>query len=177
MKYANLILTAALMCTSFTATADSRFSVGTRLGSADLSADFDGFNFDASDRTASLYGAWHPSDNLSLEVGYQTFGEFTEVAGATTARIKADGFTLGVRGVLPLSQRFSLEGRLGSFFWDGNASINDVTQATPSDTNLFLGGGAAWQLNDTFSLTASWTRFNLDDADVDVLSAGVELRF
>ena len=68
-------------------------------------------------------------------------------------------------------------GRAGAFFWDGDADINNVSQATPEDTNPYFGAGAKFAISDQFSLVGDWTRYELEDTESDVLSLGVTFRF
>ena len=94
-----------------------------------------------------------------------------------TANLSADGFTFGVAGTLPVSDKISLTGRLGMFFWDGDAEINDVSQATPEDSNLYFGAGAEYALTERFSFTGDWSRYDLEDAQSNVFSVGVQFSF
>ena len=91
--------------------------------------------------------------------------------------LSADGFTLGVAGNLPVGERFSLMGRFGMFFWDGNAEINNVSQATPEDNNPYFGVGVGYAISETFLITADLTRFELEDANSNVYSLGFQYRF
>ncbi len=157
------------------------FFLGAAAGSAELDEDFDGLNVDTDSTSWRLYGGWQFNEYFLLEAGYHDFGDFEQTIdiGGSSADVSlsADGFTFGVGGNLPITRAFSLTGRAGLFFWDGNAQINAVTQASPDDTNLFLGLGAAYRLTDAFSIEADWTRYELEDTDSDVLSAGIRYRF
>jgi len=63
------------------------------------------------------------------------------------------------------------------FFWNGDADINNVTVATPEDSNLYIGVGAGYAFTEKFSLTGDWTRYELEDTQSNVLSIGFEYRF
>ena len=163
------------------ALADAGFYVSGSVGSASLSEDFDGFNVDSDSTAFRLIAGWQFNDHFSLEGGYQSFGAFDQtfdVDGQTVdISVDADGFALGATGSLPLSDRFALFGRAGAFFWAGNAEINNVSQARPEDTNLYLGTGASFALAGRLKLIADWTRFNLEDTESDVISLGLTYRF
>lgn len=47
----------------------------------------------------------------------------------------ADGFLFAATGSIPLSDKLSLYGRLGAFFWDGESLIGNV------DDNVRFSGG------------------------------------
>jgi OOP family OmpA-OmpF porin len=184
MKHLNKAAVAAttiLALAPLSATADSGFYLGGSIGSSSLSDDFDGFDVDADSISFRLTAGWQFNDFFSLEGGYHNFGEFEQsfdVAGEPVdVRLKADGFTLGATGSYPLGQKFALFGRAGAFFWDGDADINNVSQARPEDTNLYYGGGAKFAISDRFSLLGDWTRYELEDTESDVISLGFMFGF
>ena len=167
--------------TPLAALADDGFYLGGSVGSASLSEDFDGFNVDSDSTAIRLVAGWQINDYLSVEGGYQNFGAFEQsftVNGQTVdLSLDADGFTLGGTGSLPLSDRFALYGRVGAFFWDGDAEINNVSQARPEDTNLYLGAGVSFALAVRLKLIVDWTRYNLDDTESNVISLGLTYGF
>jgi hypothetical protein len=177
------ILIAAALCVLIPATtfADNGFFIAASVGSAELSEDFDGFDVDADSTAYRITVGWRFSDYLAVEGGYHNFGDFDQTfdnSGVPTeVSLKADGFTLGVVASLPLGDRWSLFARTGAFFWDGDADINNVTQAKPEDTNLYLGAGARLALSERLSLTADGSRYNLDDTSSTVFSVGFDVRF
>ena len=163
------------------ASADGRFFVSASVGQSELSEDFDGFDVDDDSTAWRLSFGWRLNDYLALEGGYHNFGRFEEDfdVDGTPVRVslKADGFTLGGVGSIPLGERFNLFGRVGAFFWDGDADLNGVTQATPEDTNLYLGLGVRYDLNERFSITGDGSRYDLDGTTGTVFSLGAEVRF
>jgi OOP family OmpA-OmpF porin len=176
-----LIATALYILIPVTTFADSGLILAASVGSAELSDDFDGFDVDTSSTAYRITVGWRFSDYLAVEGGYHNFGDFDQtfdVAGTPTeVSLKADGFTLGGVGSLPLGDRFELFVRAGAFFWDGDADINNVTQATPEDTNLYLGVGIRMALTERLSLTADGSRYDLDDTASTVFSVGLDARF
>ena len=184
MNYPRTVALVAVLSISvlpLTAVADSGFFIGAAIGSAGLDDDFDGLDVDTSSTSVRLVGGWRFNEFFAFEAGYHKFGDFedtVDVGGTpTNVSLKADGFTLGVIGSLPVGERFSLFGRAGMFFWDGDADINNVTVATPEDSNLYIGVGAGYAFTEKFSLTGDWTRYELEDTQSNVLSIGFEYRF
>lgn len=178
---AAVALAAILALTPLAALAEAGFYAGGSVGSASLSDDFDGFDIDSDSTAFRLTAGWQFNDYFSLEGGYHNFGAFdqTFIVGGQTIDVSldADGFTLGGTGSLPVSERFALYGRAGAFFWDGDAEINNVSQARPEDTNLYLGLGASFALAGRLKLIADWTRYKLEDTESDVISLGLTYRF
>jgi len=164
-----------------TATADGHLYVGGSIGSASLSEDFDGFDIDADSTAFRLVAGWQFNDYFSLEGGYHNFGTFEQSFDAGGDRVdvnlEADGFLLGATGAIPLGGKFALYGRGGFFFWDGDAQINDVSQARPEDTNLYIGAGIKFAISDRLSLLGDWTRYELDDTRSNVASLGLTFSF
>lgn len=155
------------------------FYVGASVGKASLNEDFDGLVIDDETTSFRIVVGWGFNDYFSLEGGYHDFGDFKQDLGGGqgTAKLSADGFTLGAVGSIPVSERFALTGRAGMYFWNGNAEINNVSQATPEDGNLYLGAGVKFDVSKQFQLTADWTRYELEDATSGVLSVGLLYQF
>jgi OOP family OmpA-OmpF porin len=171
-----------LMLLALTANAqDNGPFIGASIGSAGLDDDFDGLSIDDSGTAYRIVAGWRFNEHFALEGGYHNFGDFEQTfvvdGEELNVALSADGFTLGAVGNIPLSERFSLMGRAGMFFWDGNADINNVSQATPEDSNLFFGAGLNFQLSQKVQLTGDWTRYDLADTASNVFSVGLQYRF
>jgi len=182
MKIQSILIAAALaVSVPSTAFAESGLFVAGSLGKANLSEDFDDFNVDTDSTGFRITIGWRFNDYFAVEAGYNNFGQFeqtVDVEGAPTeVSLKADGFTLGGLGYVPLSDRFSLFGRAGAYFWDGDAEINNVTAATPEDANFYFGAGVRFALSDKLSATLDGSRYDLDGASSTVLSVGLDIRF
>ncbi len=157
------------------------FYVGASIGQAELSDDFDGLVVDDNSTAYRVVAGWSFNDYFALEGGYHNFGDFEQVFDnfgiPATASLSADGFTLGAVGSIPVTDRFSLMGRAGWYFWDGDAEINNVSQATPEDSNLYLGAGITFDVTERLQLTGDWTRYELEDTNSNVVSVGLQFRF
>jgi OOP family OmpA-OmpF porin len=163
------------------AAAESGFYVAGSVGRAELSEDFDGFDVDADSTAYRFTAGWRFNDYLAVEGGYQNFGRFEQTfddAGTPVLlSLKADGFTVGGIGSLPISDKFSLFARAGAFFWDGDAEINNVSAAQPEDTNFYFGAGAKLGLTERLSVTADGSRYDLDGTSSTIFSVGLDYRF
>lgn len=198
---------AALAFVSFAAFADTGLYVGGSVGSATLSKDLGSFKIETESTPYRFTFGLQLHDFFALEGGYQNFGSFEDrftVSGEPVdIGLKADGFTLGFTGSIPLSDRFSLFGRGGAFFWDGDALIDSVLygrvgaffwdedvylwedelyidsaeNSVPGDTNAYFGGGLTMSVTDRLDLVGDWTRYNLETARSDVFSLGFTYRF
>jgi hypothetical protein len=157
------------------------FYLAAGVGNATLDDDFDGLRVNDNSTAIRITAGWSFNDYFSLEGGYNDFGDFeqsfADVSGPSTARLSADGFIMGATGSIPVGERFALTGRAGMFFWNGSAEVNNVSQATPEDSNLYLGAGVSFDLSKSFQLTGDWTRYELESAASSVFSLGFQYRF
>ena len=152
--------------------ADSGIFVSGSIGTAELSESFDGFDVD-SDSTAFHFAVGYAFNaHFAVEAGYRDFGRFEQTVTADGESIdlsvSANGFTLGVLGRLPVGDRFGLFGRAGSFFWNGNARINALSVASPSDTNFFFGAGLDFRVSDRLAVGVDGSRYDFEDASSSV---------
>jgi OOP family OmpA-OmpF porin len=182
MKTQSILAAVAIAAlTPSLAFADKGLFVAASVGSAELSESFDGFDVDANSTAYRFTVGWRFNDYLAIDGGYHNFGRFDQTfddAGTPIdVSLKADGFTLGAIGSLPISDRFSLFARAGAFFWDGDAEINNVSAASPEDTNFYFGAGARLALTERLSATVDGSRYDLDGTDSTVLSVGLDFRF
>ncbi len=126
----------------------------------------------AGGSTATL--RWKPAT-------YHNFGDFEQdftINGVRhRAKLSADGYTLGVQGSYPVANKVDILGRAGWFFWDGEAEINNVSQASPEETNPYLGLGLSYALTESFSVNGDWTHYELESTNSDVFSIGFQFRF
>ncbi len=187
--------------------ADSGLYVGGSVGSATLSKDLGSFTIDTQSTPYRFTIGLQANDIFALEAGYQNFGTFDDrlIVGGEPVDVglSADGYTLGLTGRIPLSDRFSLFGRTGAFFWNGNALIDsalygrvgaffwgeevyvwddelyyeDYENGRPGDTNIYYGAGATMSVTDRLDVVGDWTRYKLETTDSDVVSLGFTYRF
>jgi hypothetical protein len=174
-------LLATLPLAPQTVTAGEGFYVGASIGSGKLDDDFDGLKIDSDATAYRINGGWQANRFFGLELGYQSFGDFQQkvTLGGTPGevRLSADGYTLGIIARYPVWNDLDLLGRVGAFFWDGEAEINSVSQADPGDTNPYFSAGLAYNVTPAFSVNGDWTRYELASAGSDVFSIGLQYRF
>lgn len=180
-RHAQAVIISSIVLLPNVGCADAGFIVGASIGSASLDENFDGLTVDTDSTAYRGWAGWRFNENFSIEAGYHDFGDFEQqldINGtATEVSLSADGFTFGVAGSLPISARFALTGRLGMFFWDGAAEINNFSQASPEDSNLYFGAGASYALTSRLAVTGDWSRYDLEDAQSNVLSVGFQYWF
>ena len=140
-----------------------------------------------------LFGGYQLSPNFALEGGYFDLGRF-KYSGITTGgdysgdtRIR--GLNLDLVGTLPLSDRFSVFGRVGAAYAQTRDNFSS-TSFTPANTgnrsnnstNAKYGVGLQYAITDALSLRAELERYRINDpirnrSNVDMASIGVVYRF
>lgn len=118
--------------------------------------------------------------NAALEFGYADLGEAKFNAAGVGCSLEADGFHASLVGSLPMANQFSFTGRVGLFRWNADVSCSAggaSASADESGTDLTFGVGVRYDMTKSVGLRGEWERFDLDDADVDMLSLGLIFSF
>lgn len=141
-----------------------------------------------------IFGGYQFNKNFALEGGYFDLGKFgftatTVPAGTLSGNIKLRGINLDAVGILPITEKFSVFGRVGANYAEATDSFTgtglvSVRNPNPSsrDTNLKLGLGLQYAFTESLAMRAEVERYRIDDAvgnkgDVDLVSVGLIYRF
>ncbi len=172
-----------------------------RIDDARISASLLGSGFASStiaddDRSTGfkLFGGYQFNRNLALEGGYFDLGRFgfnatTVPAGTLDGRIQLRGLNLDLVGRLPVSDRFSVFGRVGINYAEARDSFSGtgavrVLDPNPRkhDANIKFGAGLQYDFTEALGVRAEVERYRINDAvgnkgDVDLFSVGLVYRF
>jgi opacity protein-like surface antigen len=157
------------------------------LGYGQYRFEFDnGTDTDFSDKREVLkaYVGGMFTDAVGLELTYLNFDE----ANDNDIDADIDGWSLAGIFAAPISENFSIYGKLGWLDWEadlnGEASAGPVFVDVSNDidgTDVFYGAGARFGLSDAVSLRFEYDRYKLDvnslDPDLDILSANLQFGF
>ncbi|MDO8276844.1 MAG: outer membrane beta-barrel protein [Burkholderiaceae bacterium] len=149
---------------------------------------------DDRDTGGKIFGGYQLNKNFALEAGYFDLGRFsfaatTVPAGTLNGNIRLRGVNLDAVGILPLTERFSVLGRIGLNYAqarDGFSGTGAVVVTNPSpskrDTNLKLGLGLMYAFTDSLAIRLEAERYRINDAvgnrgHVDQVSLGLVYRF
>ncbi|MCK9489853.1 MAG: porin family protein [Xanthomonadales bacterium] len=146
---------------------DQGFFIDARVGQTDLK------DVSASDDTGfALGGGYWFNRAFAVEAGYTQLYDKRQVGGD----LELDGFYAGLKGRALFDRGdgsgFFLGGRGGLFVWDGQAGA-----FSDDGSDWYLGAFAGYQITRNLGLSVNYDRFNADDLDADLLSAGIEYRF
>ena len=164
--------------------------VGGSIGHSDIEEEIaagviDSGPVDSKDTGWKVFGGYMFNRNLGLEVAYVDLGRTTysgiyEGAPVTGGKIDVGGFNVGFIGSIPLSERFSLFGKIGLFIWEVEAS--DTTGGLPASaradgSDISFGVGLSYDFTRQLGLRAEWEMFQVEYVDASLLSIGLVWRF
>ena len=173
-----------------------------------------GISVDDSDLTYSIGAGYMFTKNFGIEAGWRDLGEVSAKAsgsysdtiygvpvtavGDLTASAETSGWFLGVVADFPVTEKFSINGRAGYYFWesdltasatgtldvDGTVYAGSVAaSASVDDSDPYFGLGVAYNFTKNVSLGVNYTRYTLEfddvdyDVDVDVWDARLKYSF
>ena len=136
-----------------------------------------------------VYGGKQLSRYFAVEAGYFDLGDFTYNAttsdGSLAGKARIHGFNLDLVGQLPITERFSVLGRVGAQYaktkttFSGNR-LNAITGPNNSEskTGPKLGLGLEYKFNEALALRGEVERYRIHDAvgnrgDIDMATIGL----
>jgi len=180
---------------------DTGFYVGGSLGRSEFQ-DFNGRDIDRglssigvtsttstddTDTGWKLFVGYQVMPYLAVEGAYTDFGDATARTLVTApspttihTKVEADAWTLSALGMLPVGYNFTVFARAGINFWDFNVKSSApgvVVSGSDDGTDWVYGVGAMYRFTPNLSARAEWERYDFDNDDVDLLSAGISWHF
>jgi len=183
-----IVLPAAFLAVSAPAIAqqsDAGWYIGGSYGMTSFDIDTAGIispSLDDSDSGFKIFGGFQFTKNWGMEFGYVDFGK-AGLAGSVfgipfTSDVGVTAFTFAGTGTLPLNESFSLLGKVGLWMWDtGCSGAICVSSASDSDTDLFYGIGARYNINKNLSVQVEFETFSAEDDSVNMTSVGLRYKF
>jgi OOP family OmpA-OmpF porin len=137
---------------------------------------------DQKDSSFKIFGGYRMNRNFALEASYFDYGDF-KANGQTfgvpfTISGDATAWGIAAMGILPVGERFSLFGKAGLLMSDMSvaaAGVGGAGTEDESESGLHIGVGAMLNLTNNIGIRAEWERN--DEADIDMMSIGVQVRF
>jgi OOP family OmpA-OmpF porin len=164
------------------------FYAGASIGTTKLGDDgFEsaGFDADDSDTGFKIFGGYSFNPNFAVELSYFDLGEvrggFSDpFFGDFNFKVGVSGLNASAVGRLPVSDTFSLFGKLGVASYDVDAHVSGDFIGSGSDsqseTDLTYGIGAALSVGQV-ELRAEYEAINVDNGDATMISVGALYRF
>lgn len=134
------------------------------------------------------------SPNWAVEAGYFDLGRFgfdapTLPAGTVTGTTRIQGLNLDLVGTLPITERWSLLGRVGAAYAETKGSFSGTGESGVSalsfskrDTHYKYGFGTEYAFTPALTMRLEGERYHVNDAlgqraNVDLISVGLVYRF
>jgi OmpA-OmpF porin, OOP family len=153
-----------------------------------------GASVDDNDIGYKLFAGYRINKFFAVEGFYADLGEATaETSGfvggnpaQASADINADTFGLAALAIYPINDNFEVFGKVGFNSWNADAKanvqipadgVNETESESDDGTDPMYGVGAAYIFNNNLSLRVEFERYELDDANVDMASAGIAYKF
>ena len=149
---------------------------------------------DNSSTGYKLFGGYQLNRNFAVECGYFDLGRFnyavnTTPLGTFTSDTRVRGLNLDLVGLLPLTDQFSVFGKIGAAYAQSRANFTR-TGAMPlsrsptsrNDTNLKVGLGMQYAITEALAVRAEVERYRVSDpvrnrGNIDMASIGLVYRF
>jgi len=198
------LIALAVLASSFALADDSGWYAGANAGRSSATIDdaritsgFTGATITDDDRSSGykIFGGYQFNQYFAVEGGYFDLGNFGFNAkapdGTLSGNIKLKGLNMDLVGTLPITEKFSVLGRIGanyadasdSFAGTGAGTVN-VLNPNPSkrDTNLKVGLGLQYAFTPALAMRAEVERYRINDAvgnkgTIDLVSLGLIYRF
>jgi OmpA-OmpF porin, OOP family len=157
------------------------FYAGAGFGTTKINDDGFDNNVDDSDTGFKVFGGYSFNQNFAIEATYFDLGEASGSFGVgENFDVGISGFGVSAVGVLPLSDMFSLFGKVGYASYDIDAHVEIVGvgsgSASDSQSDLTYGAGAALGFGQ-FEARLEFEAINVDGGDANMLSLGGLYRF
>jgi len=165
---------AALALTSLPAVAaDNGIYLGASVGQSGI--EIDDFGYDADSTGYKLIAGWRFIDWLAVEANYLDFGSGDDTVFGDKIETEADGISLSAVGFLPVGP-VDLFARVGAVDWSADISSPGLDNGSDDGTDFTYGVGAQFRVW-SLSFRAEYEMFDIEDADIDMISVGVTWTF
>lgn len=140
-----------------------------------------------------VYGGYQFTKNIGMEGGFVDFQEAVSASSFAlpTARtvyteVKHQAWTLAAVGTLPVTNDFSVFAKVGAANWKANSNSSRIVSTAftqkaeihhDNGWDAYFGAGVSYKLVEGISVRAEWERFDFGGTDVDLMSAGLAVRF
>ncbi|UNK48774.1 outer membrane beta-barrel protein [Lysobacter sp. S4-A87] len=150
--------------------ADKGFYAGAGVGQSFV----DEGNYDDEDTAFSVFGGYQFNRYFGLEAGYADFGKLEPRGNG--AELEANSVYLTAVGTVPITDSFSAYAKAGFQRWDLDTAIPGVVgNDDDSGTDPTYGVGVQYRFTDHVALRGEYSRFEIEDTDLDL--AQIQVRY
>lgn len=128
-----------------------------------------------------VYTGYQFNKYLGIEGGYANLNDMTATTGVIRTNMDTEAWTLGAVLSYPVTDSFSVMGKLGAAYVLADVKTKNGAALTVRHEDdgyePNYGVGVSYALFDNLSLRAEWERFDRKDLDIDLVSAGMVVKF
>lgn len=139
-----------------------------------------------------VYSGYQFNNYLGVEGGYANLNDATGSNPGNIFKTKSDAWTLDALMSYPLTDKFSVTGRLGAAYVLTETDtitfvasppltppgvLNKRTRTGKDSYEPHYGVGIRYALFNNMDLRAEWERFDLDHYNIDLMTAGLAVKF
>lgn len=139
--------------------------------------DIDDVNYDDSAALFRGFGGYRINDNWAIEADYQRLSEAEDDILGTDVELDFEAWGVSVRPIIPIGDLFDLYARVGWTWYDAEANVTGFGSVDGSDDDFTWGGGIDFHLGDLLTLRGDVSRIEIEDTDLNLISAAILLRF
>lgn len=150
---------------------------------------------DNHDTGYKVFGGYQINKNFGVEGGYFDLGKFgfnatsTVPAGTLNGKMEVKGLNLDLVGTLPVTEKFSVLGRVGATYAETEDRFSGTGAVSPADpspskreADYKYGLGVQYDFTESLGMRAEAERYRINNAvgnkdNVDLLSVGLVYRF
>jgi hypothetical protein len=191
-----LVFTSTFNVSSIADTLAKPHSFGVSIASGGI--EFNNSSYDG-DGVAQVYGFYNYAftENFSLEAGLNIGADVDDwecyedrdddwhcstnnedsLFGLGVDEIEYTNLVAAIKGVVPLSQRNSLYGKIGAQFYDYELSRHNRAVFKDDGVGLYLAAGWQYEWDMGIGMNVGLEKYDMDDLESTVLSIGINYNF
>ena len=135
-----------------------------------------GGKIDETDTGFKVFGGYRVNNYVAIEGFYADFGEASIEVNGNKATMGSDSLGISVVGVIPVTERFELFGKVGLHAWDVELESNVGVFSNEDGTDTMFGFGAAYTINQV-SIRAEYEGYTVENEDISMMSVGIAYKF
>lgn len=128
-----------------------------------------------------VYAGYQFNKYLGVEGGYVNLNDMTGTKGAVRTNIDTDAWALSAVLSYPVTDKISVMGKAGVAYMLADVHTKNgaaVTVTTGDDSyEPTYGVGVKYAVFDNLDLRAEWDRYDRNDMNIDLISAGMAVKF
>jgi opacity protein-like surface antigen len=136
--------------------------------------------FDGNDTAFQIFGGYSFTKCFAIELAYVDAGTQRDRIEDIELANESSGIVVSGLAAIPLTEGFSIYGKLGYAFYDADATArrgNLQETERSSDDDLVYGIGVDLAVLRGFGLRAEWEIVDVSDGDFDIVTVNATYRF